>query len=774
MRTGAADTIKDFDPSALIVDQARRLLEEYAKSARLRGLLDEPGSFDQDLWRTVNEMGWCSVLVPGGDATAPSVPSWFVLADLARMTGRYTVSIPLAAAVIAVDALRARHRATIARIARGESIVALALDAPCSDAAALPELVDGKIFGEVPHCAFGAVANVLLIAVRSGNDVILASVDTDSANIAKTIAPAIDNARAAADFSFAGTVAMSVADPATLERAQLAAAVINAFEQIGGAERCLELACDFARERRAFGQPIGSFQAVKHKLADFYTAIELARGCASAALSDLESGHARLRRSAAAAVLASTDAFEFASTETIQVFGAIGVTWEARPHHYYRRARTLTVEVGSRFAWRDALVNSLFGEGHYADCAFTTAAAGTIESSIDSYRAGARAWLEQNAPAYEIDGEQSVEERLALGRRWQALKAANGYSAITLPKIYGGGGGTDLERITFAEEELRYSLPTVFFGVSLNMTVPTFAIYASQDVKQELLPPAIRGEHIWCQLFSEPGAGSDLAALRLTAQRDGHGWRLNGQKMWTSWAQFSDWGYIATRTDPSLPKHKGLTCFFLNMRSPGIEIRGIRRLGCDQEINEVFFNDVYVPDTQRMGDVNAGFKVILATLMIERYALNDAFAGGPKLDQFIALARNTKIGGRPASEEGEIRRAIATAFVEWLGQQSIHERAMEKLAAGAEPGSEGSIRKLLAAKARQRLGALAIDLMGPRGLRLDPGHNERNDFSYSWLDAPQLRIAGGTDDILRNTIAEKILNLPQDYRPDKGVPFKAV
>jgi alkylation response protein AidB-like acyl-CoA dehydrogenase len=138
------------------------------------------------------------------------------------------------------------------------------------------------------------------------------------------------------------------------------------------------------------------------------------------------------------------------------------------------------------------------------------------------------------------------------------------------------------------------------------------------------------------------------------------------------------------------------------------------------------------------------------------------------------LARNTKIGGRPASEEGEIRRAIADAFVEWLGQQSIHERAMEKLAAGAEPGSEGSIRKLLAAKARQRLGALAIDLLGPRGLRLDPGHDERNDFSYSWLDAPQLRIAGGTDDILRNTIAERILHLPQDYRPDKGAPFKAV
>jgi alkylation response protein AidB-like acyl-CoA dehydrogenase len=768
MSTQAADIVGDYDLSALIATQAQRLLEVRATPARLRQLLDEPGSFDRDLWRSVIDLGWLAAL-SSQDPEEQSTPAWDALADLVRMVGRYTASIPLANAVIAADVLRTQEPSVAARISSGDTIAAMALGV--ADAEALPELVRGKIVGAVANCAFGAVADVLLLTVRHGNELVLVRVDTTGPNVAKTLTAAIDNARGAASFAFDGAAATSIGSPGTLERARSAAAVTTAFEQIGGAERCLELACDYARERRAFGQTIGSFQAVKHKLADFYTAIELARGCACAALSHLKAGSADLRKSAAAAVLAASEAFEFASTETIQVFGAIGVTWEAPPHHFYTRARTLAVEIGSRFAWRDVLVNALLKEDTAAGGPLP--ASGTDASTIDEYRARARSWLAQHAPAHEIKGGESVEERLALSRRWQALKAATGYSAITLPKVYGGGGGTDLERIRFAEEELRYHLPTVFYGVSLNMAVPSFAMYASESAKAKLLPPAIRGEHIWCQLFSEPAAGSDLAALRLTARRDGEGWRLNGQKTWTSWAQYSDWGYIATRTDASLPKHKGLTCFYVDMRSPGIETRGIRRIGSDQEINEVFFADVYVPDSQRMGELNGGFGVILKTLMIERYALNDEFAGGPKLGRFVSLARSAKCGGRPACEDGEVRRAIATCYVEWLGQRSIHERAMAKMASGAEPGPEGSIRKLLAAKARQRLSTLALDLMGPAGLRLDPSMNERNDFTYSWLDAPQLRIAGGTDDILRNTIAEKILRLPQDYRPDKGVPFKS-
>lgn len=761
MNGEATDLAGSYDVAAVIAAQAERLFEEHATPARLRQLLDKPGSFDRQLWRAAIDLGWLAGLIEAGET-----PAWDTLADLSRMIGRYAASVPLVNSVIAVRTLIERDPSTATRISKGHSIVALAL--ATADREELPTLAAGKVFGSVMNCAFGAVADIILLAARRDDEMVLLRVDTADAKTARTVGLTIDNARGAASFEFNGAAAMLVGGHDLLASVRSMAAVMTAFEQIGGAQRCLEMACDYARERRAFGQPIGSFQAIKHKLVDFYTSIELARGCAHAALSHLEAGSAALGKSAAA-VLAATEAYQFASTETIQVFGALGVTWEARPHHYYTRARTLAVEVGSPLAWRDMLVDALFED---VAVAAPSILSGAGRADLDDYRARARAWLAQHAPAYEIRGGETVEEKLALSRRWQALKAANGYSAITLPRVYGGGGGTDLERLCFAEEELRYHLPTVFYGVSLNMTVPTFAIYGSESAKAKLLPPAIRGEHIWCQLFSEPAAGSDLAALRLTARRQGDGWRLNGQKIWTSWAQYSDWGYIVARTDASLPKHKGLTCFYLDMQSPGVEVRGIRRIGMDQEINEVFFTDVFVPDTQRLGEVNAGFKVILTTLMIERYALNDPFAGGPKLDQFMELTRRVRRGGKPACEDGEVRRAIAISYVEWLGQQSIHERAMARMAAGAEPGPEGSIRKLLAAKARQRLSTLALDLMGSQGLRLDPSRNERNDFGHSWLDAPQLRIAGGTDDILRNTIAEKILLLPQDYRPDKGVPFQ--
>jgi len=391
--------------------------------------------------------------------------------------------------------------------------------------------------------------------------------------------------------------------------------------------------------------------------------------------------------------------------------------------------------------------------------------------NIDAYRERARDWLRANAPAFVRTSQIDVAGELAKARAWQALKAAHGYAAITLPEQYGGAGGTELEKIVFTEEELAYDLPTSFYGVSLGMPVPIFLRHAPEAAKMALAPSAIRGEQIWCQLFSEPMAGSDLAALRLQAKRQGDGWVLNGQKLWTTWAQFADWGVIVVRTDPSVPKHAGLTYFYLNMHSPGIEVRTVRKLGGEQDVNEVFFTDVFVPDEQRLGAVGEGFRVALETLMIERYAIADEGGGGPSLESFISLAKQARIGGRSAFEDGEVRKVIADAFVERQGLRSVHLRALQAIARGVEPGPEGAIRKLLVAKTRYKLASMALELMGPDGVELDVELSVRADFAQSWLDAPALRIAGGTDEILRNTIAEKILRLPQDYRPDKGVPF---
>jgi len=392
---------------------------------------------------------------------------------------------------------------------------------------------------------------------------------------------------------------------------------------------------------------------------------------------------------------------------------------------------------------------------------------------LDSWLASARAWLAEHAPGYSGKAREglTMAEDLALGQRWQALKSEAGYACITIPLRYGGGGGSDMQKILFEAEEKVWDLPTTYFGISLGMPVPMILRYGSEAVKDELLPKAIRGEQIWCQLFSEPAAGSDLAALTLKASRDGEGWRLNGQKLWTSWAQYSDWGIIVTRSDPTVPKHAGLTYFYLDMKSEGIEVRTIRKLAGESEINEVFFNNVYVPDSQRMGEVGGGFKVAIETLMVERYAVSDEACGGISGERFIELAARARIRGRPALEDGEVRRLLADTLVERQGLRSIHRRAMEAIAAGNEPGPEGAIRKLLIAKRRLRLAAAAMDLMGPDALVYDSSQPQSRDPVNAWIEAPPIRIAGGTDEILRNTIAEKVLRLPQDYRPDKRVPF---
>ncbi len=389
------------------------------------------------------------------------------------------------------------------------------------------------------------------------------------------------------------------------------------------------------------------------------------------------------------------------------------------------------------------------------------------------YREQAQHWLAEYASAFSGSARQglSLQDDVELGRAWMRLKDDAGYGAISWPQAYGGAGGTEIQKIIFAEEELRYNLPTDYFAVSLGMPVPVILRYGTEGQKQRYVAPAIRGEEIWCQLFSEPSAGSDLAALRLRARREGDNWILNGQKVWTTWAQLSDFGVVVARHDPSLPKHRGLTYFFVDMNTPGIEVRIIKKLDGARDFNEVFFNDVKVPDTQRLGDVGAGFAVALDTLMIERYAVTDEAGWGPKLVDFIAFAKQARVKGRPAMEDERVRAEIASFYVEEVGLASIHARALTAIQTGREPGPEGSIRKLVVANKRQRMAALAMDLAGPCGILCEPGASTRTEFQASWLDSPCLRIAGGTDEILRNTLAERVLGLPKDHRPDKGRPF---
>jgi alkylation response protein AidB-like acyl-CoA dehydrogenase len=265
-----------------------------------------------------------------------------------------------------------------------------------------------------------------------------------------------------------------------------------------------------------------------------------------------------------------------------------------------------------------------------------------------------------------------------------------------------------------------------------------------------------------------------LAGLRLRAEQDGNGWKLNGQKLWTSYAQYADYGVIVARTDPSAQKHKGLTYFWVDMKAPGVTVRPIKLAGGDSHVNEVFFDDVRIDDSHRLSPVGGGFAVAMATLMIERYVATDSAGFGPHLDLFVSLAKDLRLGGKPAIQDGRIRSALARNYAMRNSLDAITARAMMMMRAGMDPGPEGSLNKLVSVRSRQKLSELAIDLQGTDALLFDEHAPTQDNWQTSWINAPTGRIAGGADEMLLNTIAEKILGLPQDYRPDKGVPFNQI
>ena len=371
------------------------------------------------------------------------------------------------------------------------------------------------------------------------------------------------------------------------------------------------------------------------------------------------------------------------------------------------------------------------------------------------------------------DPETVDADYVARAREWQAKKAAAGFAGITWPKRWGGRGGTPMQQVIYGQEEAKYALPRGVFEIGLGMCVPTLMAYADGAVAERHVGPALRGEEIWCQLFSEPGAGSDVAGLRTRAERDGEDWIVNGQKIWTSGAHFSDYGLLLTRTDPNVAKHAGLTMFFLDMRSAGVEVRRIRQISGTSNFNEVFFTDVRIPDSQRLGEVGQGWKVALTTLMHERLAVGTL--AGPDYADVLELARSVELRGAPALEDASVREHLADWYVQSKGLEYTKLRAITALSRGQMPGPESSIYKIVSARKLQEIASYALDLMDTGGLVSDPATAPmRAMFQQALLYAPGGRIAGGTDEILRNIIAERVLGLPGDIRVDRDKPFNQI
>lgn len=400
-----------------------------------------------------------------------------------------------------------------------------------------------------------------------------------------------------------------------------------------------------------------------------------------------------------------------------------------------------------------------------------------------AFRARAREWIAANAPHHLNDelanapfGHLDLKQGdvIAEAKAWQRKKAGAGWACLAWPQAFGGAGAGQMESVIWSQEEGVYARLFAPFMVSQGSLGPTLMAWGDEAQQARFLPPIVKGDEIWCQLFSEPSAGSDLAGVRTRAvPQTGGDWLLNGQKIWTSGATESDWGVILTRTDPDVPKHRGLTMFCIDMRSPGIEIRPIRQITDQRHVSEVFFEDVMLPDAHRIGPVGAGWKVALTLLMNERITVGSTMPTG--LEELWELARDLPGPVGRVLDDPALHSRIADYAARANGLKYTYYRGLTALSHGQEPGPEMSIMKLVAASTMQDVAMLALDLQGLAGAARDGGLNADDDrFQMMLLRAAGTRIEGGTDQIMRTIIAERLLGLPQDMRADKTVAFNAI
>jgi acyl-CoA dehydrogenase len=378
-------------------------------------------------------------------------------------------------------------------------------------------------------------------------------------------------------------------------------------------------------------------------------------------------------------------------------------------------------------------------------------------------RAAARHFLEQHwrlrPPGSRPDPYTNIDDAnlVRAAQSWQAVKFENSWACLEWPREYGGRGASPIEAVIFEEEERRFETPsTTLFLISHGMLGPTIIAHGTSAQKERFLKRIARGDDIWCQLFSEPSAGSDLAAVRTSSRREGEGWVINGQKIWTSAAHIGQYAVCVTRSDPTLAKHKGLTCFIVDLKAAGVEVRPIRQMDGSADFNQVFLDNVRVSDDMRLGEEGRGWDVVVTCLTNERAALS-AGLWTLGIEDLVRLARQIEIGGKPALSDSGIAHRIAELHARLRGVERTGLRAVTALSQGRPLGPETSISKLVLGRTGQEIASVAIDLQDMAGL----AHTALSDFQTAYLRSPALRLAGGTDEILRNIIAERALGMPR-------------
>ena len=702
-----AETVSDF-------------LAKNRSLAANRELLEAESEGRPAFWPELASLGWLGLHVAeeyGG--------SGFGLPELAvvvEQMGRAVCPGPfvptvIASATIALAADDELKKRLLPGLVDGSKSAAVGLTADLSASG-------GAVSGQAPAVVGAPTADVILLPV--GDDV--AVIDRRAAGVAVDEPKNLDPARRSGRVSVSGAPCEVI--PGGRRMLVDVARLLFSTEATGVASKTTEMGAQYARDRVQFGRPIGTYQAVKHHCANMAVATELATSAAWDAARAASAGDSQLTYSAAiAATLAVPAALQNAQLN-IQVHGGIGFTWEHDAHLYLRRAAAIAAVVDHDESARE--VTELTAHG-------------VVRSRAMELPPEAEAFRE------EVRGFVSAIQ----GRDWDSQRAAMleaGYAVPHWPKPWGRDAGA-VEQLVIEQEFTAAGIRKPQYGIT-GWVILTLVQHATQDQIARWVRPALNQELIWCQLFSEPDAGSDAAGIKTRAKRVEAGWLVNGQKVWTSGAHQAAFGLATIRTNPDAPKHKGITMMVINMHSEGVTVRPLRQVTGQSDFNEVFFNDVFVPDDDVVGPVDGGWTVARATLGNESVSIGGG--GGGLTIPFDVLLE--PFGRRPERLPGggeRIGRYIATQeATELLNMRSAH-----RAVAGGGPGPEGAITKLVLSELHQEAGAILATLSGADGAYLE-GPGERG--SYLTLGSRSLSIAGGTSEIKRNQIGERILGLPRD------------
>ncbi|HTZ24068.1 MAG TPA: acyl-CoA dehydrogenase [Streptosporangiaceae bacterium] len=601
---------------------------------------------------------------------------------------------------------------------------------------------DLVIDGESGPVLGGSLADLVILPVQTDAGEVWAAID--AAGLEVTALESLDLTRPVARVRADGAAVPADRLLTSLNRVTVTSLAAVAFgaEASGIADWATRAASQYAKIRHQFGRPIGQFQAVKHRCARMLTEAEQA----AAAVWDAaraEPGEQREFAASVAAVVA-LDAAVWCSHQCIQVLGGIGYTWEHEAHLYYRRAMSLRALLGPSGDW--------------------------ATRAADLALSGVSRPVQVEVPGGDAELRAQIREELSeiaklTGRDRQERIAAGGWVVPHLARPWGREAGA-LEQVVIAQEMRAAAVrpPVLAIGA---WVIPALVQYGTPQQQQRFLPATLRGDYLWCQLFSEPGAGSDLAGLSTRAVRADGGWKITGQKIWTSLAKEAAWAICIARTDPAAPKHDGITYFLLDMSSPGVEVRPLREITGDSFFNQVFLDDVFVPDDCVVGDVNAGWRVARTTLANERVSLSQTWTFGSGVAELLQVA--TVAAGSSHARVGEL--VCAAHAIDLLGL-----RVTLKQLSGTEPGATGSVRKLLGMRHAQEIAELCFALSGPSGALGGAGgapvtaSGEPNGAQWARqvLMTQALTIGGGTTDIQLNIIGERILGLPRDPDPPAG------